>query len=100
MSSLYSLTNQYLKLTHKLGAADFDAETIADTIDSTGITDELSMKAQGIEFVARSAEAHHPAIDAEIARLQALKAHRRNIAAGPRAYLMAHMQRLELDPIA
>ncbi len=99
MSSLYALTNQYLELAHKLGAADFDAETIADTIDSTGITDELSMKAQGIEFVARSAEAHHPAIDAEIARLQALKAHRSKIAAGLRAYLLDNMQRMEIERI-
>lgn len=99
MSSLYALTNQYLELAHKLGAADFDAETIADTIDSTGITDELSTKAQGIEFVARSAEAHHLAIDAEIARLQALKAHRSKIAAGLRAYLLENMQRMEIERI-
>ena len=99
MSSLYALTNQYLELAHKLNAADFDAETIADTIDSTGITDELSTKAQGIEFVARSAEAHHLAIDAEIARLQALKAHRSKIAAGLRAYLLDNMQRMEIERI-
>jgi len=93
MSALYAITNDYLALAEKLADGDFDAQTIADTIEASGITDDLATKAQGIEHVARGAEAHNLAIDAEIARLQALKAHRVKVAAGLRQYLLDNMQR-------
>lgn len=99
MTALFNLANQYLALAHKLADGDFDAQTIADTIDSTNITDELAVKAQNIEYVARGAEAHNAAIDAEIARLQALKAQRTKVAAGLRQYLLDNMQRCEIERI-
>ena len=99
MSALYVLANNYLALAEKLADGDFDAATIADTIESSGITDELAEKAQGVEMVARSAEAHNLAIDAEIARLQALKAHRAKVAAGLRGYLLDNMQRMGIERI-
>lgn len=99
MTALYALTNQYLALAEKLADGDFDAQTIADTIEASGITDELSVKAQGIEHVARAAEAHNLAIDAEITRLQALKAHRVKVAAGLRQYLLDNMQRAGIERI-
>jgi len=99
MSALYVIANQYLQLAEKLADGDFDAATIADTIEASGITDELAEKAQGIEYVARGAEAHNLAIDAEIARLQALKAQRSNVAKGLRAYLLDNMQRMGIERI-
>lgn len=99
MTALYKLTNAYLELAEKLADGDFDAQTIADTIESSGISDELAVKAQGIEFVARGAESHNLAIDAEIARLQALKAHRNKVASGLRAYLLDNMQRADIEKI-
>lgn len=99
MSQLYVLTNEYLALAQTLADGDFDAQTIADTIEASGITDELAVKAQGIEFVARGAEAHHPVIDAEIARLQALKASRDKTAAGLRQYLKDNMERAGIEKI-
>jgi len=99
MTALFVLTNQYLALAEKLADGDFDAQTIADTIEASGISDELAVKAQGIEFVARGAEAHHAAIDAEIARLQALKAHRQKVADGLRAYLKDNMERAGFEKI-
>jgi len=99
MSALYVLANSYLALAEKLADGDFDAQTIADTIDGSGITDELAVKAQGIEHVARVAEAHNAAIDAEIARLQALKAHRVKVASGLRQYLLDNMQRMGIERI-
>ena len=92
MTQLYVLSNQYLELADKLSSLDLDAQTIADTIESSGIGDELAIKAQGIEYVARGAEAHHGAIDAEITRLQALKAQRQRTADGLRAYLKTSME--------
>lgn len=99
MTALYAITNQYLALANQLAEGDFDAATIADTIEASGITDELAVKAQGIEYVARGAEAHNLAIDAEIARLQALKAHRSKVAEGLRYYLLQNMQRAEIERI-
>lgn len=99
MTALFNLASQYQALAHKLADADFDAATITDTIEASGIADEISVKAQGIEFVARGSEAHNSAIDAEIARLQALKAHRIKIAAGLRGYLLENMQRMEIEHI-
>lgn len=99
MTALYALTNQYLALAEKLSDGDFDASTIADTIEASGITDEIAEKAQGLEYVARSAEAHNLAIDAEIARLQALKQHRMKVAAGLREYLLDNMQRMQIERI-
>jgi len=99
MAALYVLANSYLALAEKLADGDFDAQTIADTIDGSGITDELAVKAQAIEHVARGAEAHNAAIDAEIARLQALKAHRVKVASGLRSYLLDNMQRMGIEKI-
>ena len=97
--SLFTLTNQYLQLANTLADGDFDLTTIADTIEASGLTDDIATKAQGIEYVARSAETYLPAIDAEIARLQALKAHRVKVAAGLREYLMDSMVRMQIEKI-
>jgi hypothetical protein len=99
MTSLFSLTNQYLQLADTLSNGDFDVATIADTIEASGLTDDIAAKAQGLEYVARSAEAYLPAIDNEIARLQALKAHRVKVAAGLRQYLLDSMQRMQIERI-
>lgn len=99
MTALFNIANQYLRLAEQLADGDFDAATIADTIEASGITDELATKAQGIEYVARGAEAHNLAIDAEIARLQALKAQRMKVAAGLSGYLLDNMQRMQIERI-
>jgi hypothetical protein len=78
---------------------DLDAQTVADTIEASGLTDALQEKAQGVELVARAAEMHCPAIDAEIARLQALKAHRQKIAQGLRDYLKRNMEEAGIERI-
>jgi len=90
--ALYSLTTQYRQLLDTLSEGDFDAVTVADTIEASGLTDDIAAKASGIEMVARSLTAHCPAIDAEIIRLTALKRQRENAAAGLRAYLLHNMQ--------
>jgi hypothetical protein len=97
--SLYKLTDQYLQLAHQLADSDFDITTIEDTIESTGLTDDIATKCQSIEFVARGAESHNLTIDAEITRLQALKAHRSKVAQGLRDYIKTNMQRLEIERI-
>lgn len=97
--ALYELTGQYRQLAEHLASLDLDATTVADTLEASGLTDALQEKAQGVELVARAAEMHCPAIDAEIARLQALKAHRQRIAQGLREYLKKNMEDAGIDRI-
>lgn len=97
--ALYQITGQYRQLAEQLSTLDLDAQTVADTIEASGLTDALQEKAQGVELVARAAEMHCPAIDAEIARLQALKAHRQRIAQGLREYLKKNMEDAGIDRI-
>lgn len=67
--ALYQLSGEYAQLMHRLDGMDLDAQTIADTIEASGLTEALQLKAQGVEMVARAATQYVPAIDAEIARL-------------------------------
>ena len=99
MNALYVLSSQYLALAEKLADGDFDLATIADTIESTGISDEISIKAQGCEFVARGALAHNAAIDAEILRLQTLKARREKVAQAIRDYVKTCMEHASIEKI-
>ncbi len=96
---LYEISGQYRQLAERLADMDLDAATVADTIEASGLTDALQEKAQGVELVARAAEMHCPAIDAEIARLQALKAHRQKIAQGLRDYLKHNMEAAGIERI-
>jgi hypothetical protein len=89
--ALYALADQYKQLAERLASMDLDAQTVADTIEASGLTDEIAEKATGIEMVARTLEMHNPAIDAEIERLTALKKHRAKAAAGLREYLKDNM---------
>lgn len=97
--ALYTLTSQYRALADQLAGMDLDAQTVADTIEASGLSDEITAKAQGIEMVARSMEMHTPAIDAEIERLQKLKKHRQALAKGLRDYLLTNMQAMGIERI-
>ena len=97
--ALYQISSQYLQLAETLADGDFDLATIDDTIEASGLIDEFADKAQALEFVARGALAHGPAIDAEIARLMALKAKRESIAAGVRKYLLDNMLRTGISKL-
>lgn len=99
MTALYNISNEYLKLAETLADGDFDLATIDDTIEASGLLDDFTDKAQALECVARGAMAHHPAMDAEIARLQARKARHEAVAAGVRKYLLDNMQRTGITKI-
>lgn len=99
MSSLFQLTASYRALLDTLADGDFDATTIADTIEASGIVDDLQDKAQGYEYVARSLEADKPAMLAEIERLQARITSRDKAAQALRESLMNHMRGAGLDKI-
>lgn len=97
--TLYQLSGAYLQLAHTLADGDFDVQTILDTIEASGIVDAIEIKAQGLEYVARAATQYIPAIDAEIARLGALKSQRERIAQGLRDYLKLNMETAGIEKI-
>lgn len=97
--ALYALAGEYRQLAERLADMDLDATTVADTIESTGLTEAIQAKAQGVEMVARGAEIHCPAIDLEIARLQALKDRRQRIAQGLRDYIKTNMEAAGIERI-
>ena len=97
--ALYQLSTQYRALAEQLADGDFDAQTVSDTIEASGIVDAIEIKAQGLEYVARAATQYVPAIDAEIARLQALKVQRERVAQGLRDYLKLNMETAGIEKI-
>ena len=99
MTALYALTGQYAQLMHQLDSLDLDAVTIADTIEASGIVDEIGAKAQGLIYVARAAVQYLPALDAEIIRLQALKSRRLAIEEEVLDYLKANMETMGIEKI-
>ena len=99
MTAFYDLAGQYRQLAERLSDMDMDAQTIADTIEASGLVDDIQTKAQGVLMVAQGFEMHNAAIDTEIARLQALKAQRIKKAQGLQDYLLTNMQAAGIEKI-
>lgn len=97
--ALYEMASQYQLLLDRLSNADLDATTIADTIEASGLIDDITEKAQGIECVARALEQFSPYRRSEIARLQALDAADLKKAQGLRDYLKLNMQTCGIEKI-
>lgn len=88
---LYALTQEFRSLAVRLADGEFDEKTVADTIEASGLPEQIGEKAQGCEMVARTFEADIPTIDAEIKRLQELKKARQARADALRDYLLRNM---------
>ncbi len=73
--SLYQLTAEYRALIATLSDLDIDAQTARDTIESTGLQDDIAQRVQARVFVARTMRSHGDAVATEIKRLAALKKH-------------------------
>ncbi|MCX7509559.1 siphovirus Gp157 family protein [Delftia tsuruhatensis] len=97
--TLYQLTGEWLTLSRQLSEMDFDAQTIADTLEGSEQQMALEEKVQGYEMVARNIEAPVAAIDAEIERLQALKATYMNRSKSLRMRVLKTMQDLGVQKI-
>ena len=89
--TLFQLSSEYQRLAEFLAAAELDEQTVADTLEGSGLPDAIADKAHAIEMIARTIEQHQPAIAAEIDRLQKLEAHRWRAAKALRDYLLKHM---------
>ncbi len=63
---LYELSAQYQQLSQQLADLDMDAQTVADTIEASGLVDDFTTKAQALEMVCREMTKNIPAIEAEL----------------------------------
>jgi hypothetical protein len=99
MTQLYVMADEYAALMHRLDVLDMDAQTIADTIEASGLVDDIQTKAQGIEMVAREATKYVTLIDMEIDRLKELKASRERVGQGLRDYLKRCMESAGIEKI-
>lgn len=99
MTALYNLAGQYAALADKLDRLELDDQTIADTIEASGIVDDIQTKAQGVLMVAAESTKYVPLIEMEIQRLKDLKATRERVAAGLRDYLKRNMEAAGIEKI-
>lgn len=99
LPALYTLRQEYVELMTKLADMDFDAQTLADTIESTGVVESFNEKAVSVVMVARQFDNHCDAIDNEIKRLQDLKKQRKNTADKLRDYLLNNMLAAQIESI-
>jgi hypothetical protein len=97
MSSLYELSNEYLAVQNKLVEAEFDEQTIADTLE--GMSGDLEVKAENVGKFILNLEAQANAIkDAEkrmAERRKAIEAKAESI----RKYLKDNMDRCGITKI-
>lgn len=98
--TLYQLKGQWLELAHRLADMDLDAQTVADTIEGSDVQMALEEKVQGYEMVARNLEAHVPAIQAEIKRLEAMEQRITRRAEVLREHVKTSMKELGIQKIA
>jgi restriction endonuclease S subunit len=99
LPALYQLRTEYVELMTKLADMDLDAQTLSDTIESTGVVESFNEKAANVVMVARQFDAHCDAIDSEIERLKALKTSRQNTADKLRDYLLNNMMAAQIESI-
>lgn len=99
LPALYTLRQEYVELMTKLADMDLDAQTLADTIESTGVVESFNEKAANVVMVARQFDSHCDAIDNEIKRLQDLKKQRKNTADKLRDYLLNNMLAAQIESI-
>lgn len=99
LPSLYVLAGEYRALLDRLSDAEFDDQTIADTIESVGIVDDIQAKAQGVEMVARAFLQYDSVLHSEIERLKALRVARQRNADRLREYLKTEMEHMGIKKI-
>src|SRR5690606_10150940 len=99
LPALYTLTSEYRALAQLLADREFDPETIADTIEASGLPAAIAEKAQGCEVVTRMMEANIPTNDAKIKRLQQLKKARQAKAEALRKYVLQNMLACDIQSI-
>ena len=90
---LYDLAEEVRMLADRLEESDIDQQTILDTIEGSTEMMSFEEKADGIIRMAKNWESELPGIEAEIARLQALKKSIEGRTTSVKSYLKLCMER-------
>jgi hypothetical protein len=90
MTQLYALTGQYLALQELADSGEMELSDLADTFEA--IEGEYQDKAVAVIQVAQNYESTVTAIDAEVARLNALKTQAKKRQTDLREYLRTNME--------
>jgi hypothetical protein len=97
MTTLYELSNEYLAVQNKLIEADFDEQTIADTLE--GMAGELEVKAQNVAFFIRNLESTADQIKQAEKQMADRRKALENKAATIKDYLKRNMQATGINKI-
>lgn len=98
MSSLYDLVGERLALQNKLESLDFDAETIADTLEGDSLA--IQSKIEDYAYVITNMESNATSLSAEIKRLQAREKAFHARVQSIKDWLMMNMQAAEITKIS
>lgn len=98
MTTLYTLTEQYIGLSHLIDEGELDAETLQATLD--GLSGDLEAKAEGLLSYIGNIGSDVSAIDTEIKRLQARKKVMTNRQESLREYLRFNMVQGDIKKIS
>ena len=90
MSTLYTLTGEYMQLLEMAQEPDIDEQCLKDTMEA--IEGELEDKAEGYAKIMKQLEAEAAAIDAEVKRLNERKSSLKNNADRMKKALQAAME--------
>ena len=99
MASLYELAAEYRALDDTLADGDFDPATVADTIEASGLPDDLAQKAQNIEFMARNLDGENAALQAEVERMVARIGRNTKKADSLRGYILQCLKLIGRDKL-
>lgn len=97
MTTLYDLVGERLALQNKLESLDFDAETIADTLEGDSLA--IQAKIESYAFVIRNMEALPDAIKAEEKRLADRRKSIEKRVDAIKGWLFDNMQRANITKI-
>lgn len=97
--ALYQLAGHYQQLLSTLADLDLDAGCVADTLEASGLVDDITDKAVGILMVGRSMVASVPALRQEALRMNALADSLVKKEAALNQYLLTNMQACNITKI-
>lgn len=99
MATLFELTTEYKNLLDKLEDVDASEEVIKDTIDSTGINDDIESKFEGYAMVIRELMAEEEKVQKVVAMLNKKKKTYQNSIVRLKSSLMDSMKMLGKEKV-
>ena len=97
--NLYTLATEYHVLMETLEGLNLDEQTVIDSIEGSGIMDDIQAKVVNMVKLTKNIGATLPAVDAEIKRLKELKTQREESIDGIKKYIIECLNTAGLSKI-